>query len=244
MGEMASRQIFRKSTLRTVNLVDQVYAEILQKISTGELTAGTQLPAESALADLFGVSRPVVREALSRLRADGVIISRHGSGSYVERRPSDALLSLAPIEGISDVMRCFEFRIALEGEAVALAAVRRTDQDLKAIHTALRALDKVVKSGTIGTEADIQFHAAIARASKNKLFESTMSTLASYIVQGVMVTRNLSLQVGQRRVEIVQAEHQLIYDALKQGDPDLARDAMRKHIENARARVLTEHTEP
>jgi DNA-binding FadR family transcriptional regulator len=196
------------------------------------------------MAEAYAVSRPVVREALSRLRADGMIVSRHGSGSYVQRKPSKALLSLAPIGGMADLMRCYEFRIALEGEAASLAAARRTNADLKAISDAFQAMSRAVKAGELGAEADIEFHNAIAAATKNKVFESAMDALAAHTLQGITVTRNLSLRIGRRRLETVQAEHKLILEAIREGNPDDARDAMRNHIDNARNRILVESVEP
>ena len=96
-----------------------------------------RLPSETELARRFGASRPVVREALARLREDGVIVSRQGSGSYVKRRPDPAVLRFVPVGSIADVQRCFEFRAGLEGAAAALAAERWEDADIAEIRRAL-----------------------------------------------------------------------------------------------------------
>ena len=229
---------------RPAKLADQLYEEMLQQLVSGKLSEGKRLPSESRMAEMYAVSRPVVREALSRLRADGMIVSRHGSGSYVQRKPSKALLSLAPIGGMADLMRCYEFRIALEGEAASLAASRRTNADLKAISDAFQAMARAAKAGELGAEADIGFHNAIAAATRNKVFESAMDALAAHTLQGITVTRNLSLRIGRRRLETVQAEHKLILEAIREGNPDEARDAMRRHIDNARNRILVESVEP
>jgi DNA-binding FadR family transcriptional regulator len=141
-------------------------------------------------------------------------------------------------------MRCYEFRIALEGEAASLAASRRTNEDLNAIADAFQAMAQAVRSGEVGAEADIRFHNAIAAATKNKVFESAMEALAVHTLQGITVTRNLSLRVGRKRLETVQAEHKLIYDEIRESNPDRARDAMRSHIDNARIRILAESVEP
>ena len=239
-----STAVFARGISRPAKLADQLYEEMLQQLVSGMLPEGKRLPSESRMAEAYGVSRPVVREALSRLRADGMIVSRHGSGSYVQRKPSKALLSLAPIGSIADLMRCYEFRIALEGEAASLAATRRTNEDLKAISDAFQEMARAVESGEVGAESDIRFHHAIAAATKNKLFESAMEALAAHTLQGITVTRNLSLRVGRRRLETVQAEHKLIIDAIRNGNPDDARDAMRSHIDNARNRILSESVEP
>src|SRR3546814_2482151 len=92
-----------------------------------------RLPSEKELAASFQVSRPIVREALSRLRSDGILVSRHGSGSYIQHQPNRALFDVAPTGSIAGLMRTFEFRLALECEAAALAAMRRAIQDVSHI---------------------------------------------------------------------------------------------------------------
>ncbi len=230
--------------VRPVKLADQVYEELLGQVVAGQCAEGARLPAESKLAKACGVSRPVVREALSRLRADGIIVSRHGSGSYVRRRPGPDLLKLAPIGSIAELMRCFEFRIGLEGEAAALAAARRNRQDLMELEAALTELERVIAAGEVGAEADIRFHNAIARATKNKLFESAMQALSAHTIQGMSVARKLSLRASLERMRLVQGEHRRILHAIRDEDPAAAREAMRAHIDNARTRVLSDSTEP
>lgn len=227
-----------------LKFADQLYEDILSAIVDGKLPEGERLPAETELASAFGVSRPVVREALSRLRADGVVVSRRGSGSYVQRRPSREFLSLAPIGGIADLMRCFEFRIAVEGEAAALAATRRTEQDLLELEAALDELETALARQAVGTQADVRFHKAIAVASRNKLFHSTLMTLSNAIFEGISVARKLTLQASRRRLLTVQAEHRRVFEAIRNEDAAGARRAVRQHIENARARILSEATEP
>lgn len=227
-----------------LKFADQLYEDILGTIVDGKLPEGKRLPAETELAAAFGVSRPVVREALSRLRADGVIVSRRGSGSFVQRRPSREFLSLAPIGGIADLMRCFEFRIAVEGEAAALAATRRTDEDLAELAAALVELGDAIEQRSVGTQADLRFHRAIAVASRNRLFFSTLMSLSDAVFQGISVARRLTLRASRRRLLTVQAEHRRVYEAIRNEDAGGARRAVRQHIENARARILSEAAEP
>ncbi|MCW5603836.1 MAG: FadR family transcriptional regulator [Burkholderiales bacterium] len=227
-----------------LKFADQLYEDIMAAIVNGKIPEGEKLPAETELAASFGVSRPVVREALSRLRADGVIVSRRGSGSYVQRKPSQQFLRLAPIGGIADLMRCFEFRIAIEGEAAALAAARRTEKDLAEMSAALKDLEDAIEHKMVGTDADIRFHNAIAAASKNKLFNMTLKTLAGAIFQGISVARKLTLQASTKRLLTVQTEHCRIFEAIRNEDANGARKAVRLHIENARARVLSDTAEP
>ena len=229
---------------RKQKLGDHVYEQLLQRIVSGQLPEGERLPSEPALAAALGVSRPVVREALSRLRADGVVTSRHGSGTYVERRPNPEFLRLAPIGGVADLMRCFEFRVGVEGEAAYLAAQRRGTDDLAAMNRALAALDKAIKQRTLGADADLRFHTAIANAARNKLFATTLGALHAQVFAGMKVARNLSLKASVERLHIVQEEHRRIYQAISDENPTEARESMRLHILNARTRLLSDSAEP
>lgn len=233
-----------QSPLRQSRLGDQLYEQILDKIVSGALPEGGKLPPESRLCEVFGVSRPVVREALSRLQADGIVVSRHGSGSFVQRRPHTAFSLLAPIGDVADLMRCMEYRIALEGEAAFLAADRRSDGDLKTMARALEHLDKVIASGEVGSEADRSFHLAIASAAQNRFFIHAMETIAEHTMKGMELARKLSLRRSAQRLQLVQAEHVRIFKAIEAQDANEAREAMRSHIDNARLRILTNSTEP
>jgi DNA-binding FadR family transcriptional regulator len=232
------------SVRKPAKLADSVYEEILGHIAGGRYAEGGRLPSEPKLAEAYGVSRPVVREALSRLRADGVVVSRHGSGSYVQRRPAPDFVRLAPIGSVADLMRCFEVRIALEGEAAALAAARRSEADVAEMQAALAELERVIAAREVGVEADIRFHNAIARATANALFESAMQALSVHTFHGMRVARNLSLRASVERMRLVQYEHSRVFEAIRDQDPQAARDAMRSHIENARTRMLTDSVEP
>ncbi|HMG49998.1 MAG TPA: FadR/GntR family transcriptional regulator [Inquilinus sp.] len=224
--------------VRSAKLADQLYEQVLAKIVSGEFAEGDKLPSETRLGGLFGVSRPVVREALSRLQADGLVAARHGAGSFVRHRPRTEFQSVAPIGSIADLMRCFEFRVALEGEAAVLAAERHTAAELAAIEEALAALDRVIETGALGAEEDNAFHIAVARAAQNDLFTAALESLGRHVLNGIHVARILSLAHNRSRLRLVQNEHVAIVEAIRRRDPDGARNAMRRHIENARLRVL------
>jgi GntR family transcriptional regulator, transcriptional repressor for pyruvate dehydrogenase complex len=225
-------------------LPDRIYEEILEQIVSRKFSVGDRLPSENQIGTEYKVSRAVVREALSRLAADGVVVSRQGAGTFVHRIPGREFLRLAPIGGIADLMRCFEFRIALEGEAAFLAAQRRTDENLAAIEDAFKRLEEANIAGEVGVELDISYHVAIARASRNNLFMQTLDALAVHTFNGMNITRNLSLTSNRKRLVLVQEEHRRILEAIRIGDEDLARREMRTHIDNARHRALGASVEP
>jgi GntR family transcriptional repressor for pyruvate dehydrogenase complex len=227
---------------RPSRLADQIYEQLLRQIVEGRLPVGQRLPSEAKLCELFGVSRPVIRETISRLQADSLVATRKGSGTVV-RRPDRAILSLAPYGEIADLMRCFEFRIALEGEAAYLAAQRRTADDMAAIEAALAELDGVIAREELGVDADFRFHAAISRATKNNFFIEQLDGLSSYVRNGMNLTRRLSLTRKRKRQLLVQNEHLDITRAIRDQDEDAARTAMRIHIDNARKRALDDGVE-
>ena len=225
-------------------LANKIYERIIEQIVGGEFKLGDRLPSENQLGAEYSVSRAVVREALARLNADGVTLTRRGAGTYVRRQPGREFLRLSPIGGIADLMRCFEFRVALEGEAASLAAQRRTDEDLKAIEEGFNELNRANAAGELGVDEDIHFHAAIAAASRNQLFIQTLDALAIHVANGMKVTRNLSLSRSRGRLSMVQEEHSRVVAAIREGDREKARTAMRLHISNARNRALDDSTEP
>lgn len=223
---------------RDRTLSDKVYEGVLAMIVEGEIQVGAKLPTEHKLSERFGVSRPVLRQALKQLKEDGVIVSRQGSGSYVQRRPEGAVLDFAPVGSIADIQRTFEFRAAVEGEATYIAAQRRTDKDIARLKASLDELDRCVRDGELGVDADEQFHVAVCLAADNQYFVAARTSMKSNILTGMNLTRNLSLTKPQERLELVQKEHYAIFDAIVAQDAEVARRAMRTHLENARKRVF------
>ncbi len=215
-----------------------IYENIVELIANNTFPVNSRLPSELELAERFNASRPVVREALQRLREDRVIISRQGSGSYVQRRPEGDILQLVPVGSLADVQRCFEFRSGLEPAAAALAALQRDSEALDRIAAAMRALDKCVAEGHLGTEEDFNLHNEIARATRNQYHASIQASLRSHVIAGMNVTRNLSLRRSEAQIRVVQQEHERIVAAIVAQNPDEAFAAMKNHIISARNRMF------
>ena len=222
----------------TGRLSGVVYDKIVELIANGAFAVNSRMPTEMELSERFDASRPVVREALQRLRDDGVIVSRQGSGSYVKRRPEADVLQLVPVGSLADVQRCFEFRAGLEPAAAALAAQRRDTSDLEQIDLAMRALDRCIAEEHLGVEEDSNLHDAIARATHNQYHQSVQTSLRSHVIAGMNVTRSLSLRRSLTQLRAVQEEHERIVDAIRRQDPDAAFEHMKAHILNARSRMF------
>lgn len=219
-------------------LSDRVYERILAMIVEGGSEVGTKLPTEQALSEQFQVSRPVLRQALKQLREDGVVVSRQGSGSFVQRRPEGAMMDFAPVGSIADIQRTFEFRAAIESEAAFFAAQRRTADDVERLRAKLEELDRCVRDNELGVEADEDFHEAVCAASDNPYFLAARGSMKVNILTGMNLTRSLTLTKPQERTVLVQAEHLAIFEAIVAGKQENARYAMRTHLENARRRVF------
>ena len=221
-----------------VRLSLTVYDHILDMIAQGAFAVNQRLPSESRLSALCSASRPVIREALARLREDGLIVSRKGSGSYVLRRPAAALMSPHPVASIADVQRCFEFREAIEPAAAALAARRWEADDFQRIDAAMTALDACIATGVLGADEDNQLHEAIADATHNQYHSTIQFQLRPHIRAGMNISRTLTLQRSPERLQLVQDEHLAIVEALRNRDSDAAASLMKAHIVAARRRMF------
>ena len=227
---------------RHKGLADRLYEQILEQIVSGKLEKGARLPSEAELCRLFQVSRPIVREALSRLHADGLVRSRRGSGTFVQQRPSPEFIKLAPPGSIADVLRCYELRICFESEAAGLSAQRRTNAQVKRIAQTLSELERILGTNELGIEADVEFHKSFVAACGNHLFVSTFSALEPIIKSGLQIGRGLSLLDDHSRLERVYHEHERIFRAIEAREADQARQAVRDHFANSLSRILNDQS--
>src|SRR5262249_27281980 len=141
------------------------------------LAIGGRLPSEAKLADMFGISRTVVREALVRLTADGLTEARRGSGSFVKRRPSERLAAHMPFAVLSATLGTYEVRFVLEAEAARLAAARRSPEQLAEMEEALSRLNAALLSCGPAHEEDWALHRAIALGAANPAFLIALDAL-------------------------------------------------------------------
>ncbi len=220
------------------SLPDRIYARVVEAILRGDFAPHNKLPTEGALSAQFGVSRPTVREALARLRSDGIIDSRRGAGSTVVRAPGTPVAVATPIKSLADIERYYAFRSCIEMGAAAGAAEFRDDDDLQALHAAFEALNTAMESGQSGAEEDVRFHLAIASASHNPFFVTTIATSVAPIRQFIELARNVIDKKTVVRVRTTQAEHQAIVDAIVRRSPGDAAEAIRIHILNAKRRIF------
>ncbi|HWT38918.1 MAG TPA: FadR/GntR family transcriptional regulator [Paraburkholderia sp.] len=222
----------------TKALSDTVAQQLLAQIDKGTFARGGKLPTEAVLAQEFGVSRTVIREAISRLKNEGVVEPRQGSGVYVAAHGAIRPLRIDYAEAMEggSVLQILAVRRAIEAEVAAEAAMRRTDADMLSIDAALSKIDEAVADGRDGVAEDVAFHRAIASVTGNPYFLKTLTFLNQYLEAGTVVTRrNEALREDFSRQ--VRDEHAAIVAAIRAGDPMAARNAAQTHMYNAARRL-------
>jgi len=220
------------------NLAQGVVEAFTASIQSGQLKPGEKLPTESVIMELHGVSRTVVREAISHLQAAGLVQTRHGIGTFVlEPQPANLRISSDTIRTIGDVLAILELRISLETEAAWLAATRRSEQQVAEMGAVLKRMQPMPgKAGSV--ESDVQFHLLIAQATGNRYFVDILSDLGNTIIPRARInSAQLVHDDPVAYLERVHREHEDIYNAIVRKDAEAARAAMRTHLSNSRERL-------
>lgn len=199
---------------------------------------GSRLPSELELAKQFGVSRPVLRQALGRLRAEGLVTARQGAGNFVRRRNESRRLEFGPLQNIPDVQHCLEFRSGLESAAARHAAMVHDADAIRSIALAMDAMERAIAAGGSAVEADFEFHLAIARAARNRFFVTTLEALRPQVEFGINLSRSFSARPMHERLESIRSEHRAIYEAIRDGNAELAQRAVVQHLEAGIARLF------
>jgi len=219
------------------NLPDLLADEIRNWIAAGKLTAGAKLPTERELSGKYQVSRIVVREALSRLRHEGLVVSHQGKGVFVASPEHGRFLQISEqsLAQPEDYRKLYEVRMVLETGAVALAAEHRTANDLSALQDSLNIMRSVENLESNYVAADIGFHQAISAAAKNPF----LTIMTSFVDARLRESIGLAIrsQPFVETVNVTLAEHELIFKAILDRDSAAATSAMRSHLTHASRRL-------
>jgi len=232
--------VSRRGRSLTGMLVDSMTARIGKR----GLRPGDKLPTESEIMAAYGVSRTVVREAISRLQAGGLVETRQGVGTFVLERAAHGPFRVDPAElaTIEEVIGVLELRIAIEAEAAALAADRRTGAQLGEMRRALDAFSRGVENAGDAVSPDLQFHLQVALASGNRHFADLIAHLGTLLIPRTRLnTARLAQEERSQYLRRVGREHQAVYDAIARRDAEGARAAMRTHLANSRERLRRAH---
>jgi DNA-binding FadR family transcriptional regulator len=225
------------------NLAHGVVAYVSELIRDGRVAPGEKVPSEAEIIRVLGVSRSVVREAMSHLQASGMVETRQGVGTFaLARGPQPMGLAAPPEMSNDEVLALLELRITLETESAGLAAGRRSEAQLAQVRAALDIFLVRCQAGDETAAADTQFHLAIAQASGNRYLYDVLSHLSRELLPRARLS---SARVPRDSpaifIERVTREHEDIFTALERRDAESARAAMRTHLSNSRERLRRAH---
>jgi DNA-binding FadR family transcriptional regulator len=225
---------------RRGGLVQHVVAQLSQSLQDGSLKPGDRLPTESAIMEQLAVSRTVVREAISRLQASGLVETRHGIGTFALSVPEADSFRIAAqdLATVDDVIAVLELRMGLEAEAAGLAAQRASPEQLTALARALHAFSTAIEATSDAVPGDFEFHMGVANAAGNRHFVELMTHLGTRIIpRSRLNTPPADPEARKAYLLRVHGEHESIYNAIRNRDSDAARAAMRTHLSNSRDRL-------
>jgi GntR family transcriptional regulator, transcriptional repressor for pyruvate dehydrogenase complex len=219
--------------VRTSRLYEQIVQQIEESVLNGRLKPGDQLPAERDLAQRLGVSRTAVREAVKTLREKGLVEAYSGRGTFITdgtsqaaRQSFDLMIKIGQQEGSPHLV---ELRLILEPGIAALAAERVKDEDLAAMREAVAVMDRSQKNPEAYIEADLDFHLALAEAVANPLILSLIDSIVGLLREQRIKIFNV--EGGPQRGQV---HHKRILEAMERRDAEIARNAMRAHLEQVR----------
>lgn len=213
---------------RRKRLHEEIVGQIRSLIEEGELKSGDKLPAERRLAELFGVSRHCLREAIRALEQQRIVTCRLGDGTYVLSGSEENLIE--PFAEIIEQRReklreILELRRLIEPQIASLAAVNATEADIEMLRGALARHRGEIERGGTGSEEDGEFHLLIARATRNSVLEEMLVRLHDILSE----SRDFTLQTPRRRQWAIMT-HERIMRALELRDAQLAFREMHEHI--------------
>jgi DNA-binding FadR family transcriptional regulator len=229
---------------RSRSLGQELVDHISERIRSGVVKPGEKLPTESEIMATYGVSRTVVREALSRLQAGGLVETHHGIGTFVlePKGTGDFRIDPAELATVLDVLVVLELRISLESEAAGLAAQRRSDTQLKEMRAALDEFQANLNNAGDTVTPDFRFHLLISQATGNRYFAELMTHLGAAIIPRTRInSARFALEDRVQYLGRVNLEHEDIYEAIRRQDAEAARAAMRTHLSNSRERLRRAH---
>ena len=243
---MTEQQVQARTRRKPRSLAQELVTVLTERIRSGQLKRGDKLPTESQIMAEEGVSRTVVREAISRLQAAGQVETRHGIGTFVLKVEESAPFRIRPeqLGTLRDTIALLELRIGVETEAAAIAAARRTEANLVSMQAALEAFSEAIEAGQDAANADFQFHREIALATQNSHFAEVMNSLGPGVFPRVRLA-TAAVQDPNRLMYLrrVHLEHESIYNAIRDQDVDSARAAIRTHLSNSRERLRKSETQ-
>jgi GntR family transcriptional repressor for pyruvate dehydrogenase complex len=222
-------------------IYEQIAEQIKEQIVAGKLTPGQKLPSTRELTERYEVGRSTMREALSMLKAMGLIEIRQGEGCFV-RSVDDAEMDVPRFEhlftSMEAVVELLEARISLEVANAGLAAAKRTDEDVAALEAVLSDMDSERGTETVGEKQDMRFHMTLAEATHNSIMVKLLETISAQVELTIRETRRVRLYADREIAGKLWREHKAIADAVAARDAEGAQAAMRKHLIHVEEEIM------
>lgn len=209
-------------------------------IQSGELGPGAQLPTEAELCAKYDVSRTVVREAVARLRSEGLVIPHQGRGMFVSEGPPPRNFSISDndLRALPETIALLELRLSVEVESAGLCAERRSPEEAALIRNLMEKLDAQHEDpSATQVHYDYDFHLAIAKATRNEFIHGFLAYLRPMIAPRFQLSHVVMPTIKEAYYDRIHAEHEGIVEAIEQQDAERARNAMRKHLYNSLDRL-------
>jgi GntR family transcriptional regulator, transcriptional repressor for pyruvate dehydrogenase complex len=226
--------------IKKKKLFEEIITAMENYIQVEDISPGDKLPSENELSAIFQVSKTAVREAMSVLQANGIIEKRSGAGIFLKDIGGEGIGARVTNHLLNrkELYEILEFRRGIETEAVALAAERATEEDMRLILQAHDKLKEAHSNGELGLEEDYMFHYSIILASHNSIYKEVFDIVAEKFEEGMRLSKMQSSTVPGR-FEAAVREHDNIIEALCNKDSKAAADAMRIHLIQNENKILS-----
>lgn len=221
--------------IKPKKIYEEVAETLHEMIRTGQLKPGDKIDSVQQLAENFQVGRSAIREALSALRAMGLVEMKQGEGTFVkgfEAKKMTFPLSTAILMNKEDIAHLLEVRKIVETGAAASAARNRSQEDLDAMLQVLEEMKNTQGDGELGEKADFKFHLTIAAASHNPLLSKLLEQVSGLMIETQKETRRIWFYSKQTTSEKLYEQHVGIFKAIEEKNEDKAREAMLSHLDN------------
>ncbi|BBI33735.1 FadR/GntR family transcriptional regulator [Cohnella abietis] len=217
------------------NHYEEIKDQLHRMIVDGKLKVGDKLPSTKEMSESFGVGRSTTREALSALKAMGLIEIRQGGGCRVIRNTASEI-TLPELDSLrmnrETLLELLEARQALEVSNATVAARKRTDDDLSEFKALIEAMERSVGHDMEGERTDLLFHLTLAKATHNSIMVRLFESIANQLETAIKEIRRVELYSNQQVAQRLYLEHSAIYEAVRNQDPELAGQTMKQHLEH------------
>lgn len=229
-AEIHDQAVFKK--IRPERLSEKVATQLKKAISQGVFRVGEKLPSQPELAEMMGVSRPSIREAIQILELHGMLESVKGGGTTVRNIAEQSIKK--PMESFLDedkarIIDLTEVRALMEVWAARKAAVTRYDHEADRMLEYLIEMESDFKSHEIRFEVDVKFHMEVASATHNVIFTHLIDSVFQLITRAIKLARE-KVFLDRDDQRLILQHHRSVYEAIRDHDPDRAEVAMRNHL--------------